>query len=317
MSGGRTVSSSKWGRSPRWAALGLFLSAAGGAGCSLKARPLPHPPQAEPAPTTQETAVEPAVMDWSYTGANGPNSWGKLRDEWAACGQAGQSPIDLPLSDLDPSTDKNQNPSSRTHSALSSSKLEVKLGSLPLQVQSDGRLVTVHGTSTQILSIDGQPASLDRIELHQPAEHKLSGVAMDFEMVLWFARPNASPVLLSLLFRQGAENTALNALLMRLPQERSYGKTVLGTQLQLSELINQPEAKVLSYSGSLSAPPCTAEIPRLVYMYVGELSAEQLQQLRKVVPHSQRPVQALGERNVVAVVLSNGATASSPSDAPN
>lgn len=265
----------------------------------------------------QETAVEPAVTDWSYTGGNGPDSWEKLRDEWSACGQAGQSPIDLPLSDLAPSTDKNQSPSGRTHSPRSSSKLEVKLGSLPLQVQSDGRLVTVHGASTQILNIDGRPASLDRIELHQPAEHKLSGVAMDFEMVLWFARPSASPVLLSLLFRQGAENKALNALLTRLPQERSYEKTVLGTQLQLSELIDQPEAQVLSYSGSLSAPPCTAEVPRLVYMYVGELSAEQLQHLRKVVPHSQRPVQTLGERTVVAVALSNSASASSPSDASN
>lgn len=274
--------------------------------CSLTPRPWPEAPDKEVAAASEEAGDTQGELDWSYSGQNGPSAWAGLQETWADCGKVSQSPVDLPLTALtEPSPDKKPTPreGSAVEPPFAATTVESQLGTLPLQVKSDGRLVTIHGANSQILNVGGKPASLDRIELHRPAEHRLGGVEFDFEMVLWFSRAGDVPVGMSLLFRKGAENAVLGPLLNQLPKERVYNKTSIGSQLALSELFNHADPTFLSYWGSLSAPPCTEGIPRLVFARVGEISEAQLKLLVEKLPDASRPLQALGDRAVGLVPL--------------
>lgn len=310
----------------QWAACVVLMM-----GCSPKPRPWPEVPSSPPdavGPAAGSESRDP--HDWFYTGSAGPSAWGTLRPEWSACADVEkQSPVDLPLEVLTaqpasaPPTGAKKpdtGPEARAEAPFSGVKLDSRLGALPLEVSSDGRVVQLTGAASQTISVDGKLATLKRGELRRPAEHVLGGVTFDFEIVLWFSQEDNSPLALSLLFRQGAENTALASLIAGLPTLPHYGPTMLSGRLPLGELLGAAKegGKFLSYWGSESVPPCTAPVARLVFAYVGEISREQVDKLRTALPSLMaRPVQPLGPRAVGVVELNQPSTAApASSDTP-
>jgi carbonic anhydrase len=199
-------------------------------------------------------------------------------------------------------------------SSLLGASIAPRFATLLLEASSDGQAVRLGGDIQEGLVIDTRLAPLDSIELHAPAEHKLGGTQQDLELVLWVKDATLGPVALSLLFRQGAENAALAPLASSLPPSGSYERKLLKTTLPLQQLIPAGQT-LLTYEGSLSAPPCTAGVKRLVLGKVGEISAAQLAQFRKAIPNNARPVQPLGDRTVSAVPLV--ATSVAPASAPD
>jgi carbonic anhydrase len=180
---------------------------------------------------------------------------------------------------------------------------------LLLEASSNGQAVRLGGDIQQGLVIDGRLAPLDSMELHVPAEHKLGGTQQDLELVLWVKDATLGTVSLSLLFRKGAENAALAPLSSTLPPIGSYERKLLKTTLPLQQLVPAGQT-LLSYEGSLSVPPCTAGVKRLVLAKVGEVSPAQLELFRKALPNNARPTQPLGDRTVSAVPLVATSTAS-------
>ncbi len=298
--------------------------------CTPKARPWPEVPDAPPETSGPSAgADERDPHDWFYTGSAGPNAWGTLRPEWAPCADAEkQSPIDLPLAALTaPASgatgssakkpDEVQDPSAKA--PFGGAKLDSRLGALPIEVSSDGRVVQLTGAASQTISIDGKLATLKRGELRRPAEHALGGVTFDLELVLWFNLEDSSQLALSLLFRTGAPNTALAALIDGLPKLPHYQPTLVSGRLPLAELLTSPTSggRFLSYWGSESTPPCTAPVARLVFAQVGEISPEQVEKLRTALPALMaRPVQPLGARAIGVVELTQASVASTPTQEP-
>lgn len=278
--------------------------------CTPRERPLPEvPASADPSGAGSSATATPGTVDaqrWSYAGANGPDHWAELREEYRACGaEEGQSPIDLPLSalgsaSLGSASFGQESKAGRQGEAIG--QVIQSLGELPLEASSDGRVVRLAGASTQLISIDGKVAELESVELHSPAEHSLGGVTFDLELVLWF-KGEAGQSALSFLYRQGQTSPELTPLVDQLPAFGSYEQTVLGGTLALGRLIPDGQ-ELLVYEGSGTVPPCTPGVRRMVLAWVGELSAEQLTALRRSTgAGSARPLQALGNRTVHAVPI--------------
>ena len=75
-------------------------------------------------------------------------------------------------------------------------------------------------------------------------------------------------------------------------------------------------AEVLAYQGSLSTPPCSGGVTRLVVTQVGEMSSDQLARLRQSVPESARPAAALGTRTITLRSLTKSSQNAKASDKP-
>jgi len=266
-----------------WIVLACALS-----GCTPEARPLPDVPAA---PTADGAAEGTSTRTWSYEGATGPEHWASLQPEWAPCGGPGQSPIDLPLDGIG------------TTAVPPELALTLDLPASPFRLQTDGPLVSLVGGSALSLSLDGQRWAVGRIEVHSPAEHRLGGQSFDVELVLHAQDPTGRHALLSLLYRTGAGNTAWDPLLQQLPEAPFSGSRALAGPVQLGGLV-PASAQVLTYEGSLSTPPCTTGVTRLVVAHVGELSGDQLARLRRAVPRSARPPTDRGARPITLRSLS-------------
>ncbi|HEY6081684.1 MAG TPA: carbonic anhydrase family protein [Polyangiaceae bacterium] len=273
----------------------------------------------EAPPKADQASLAAAASDWSYAGANGPEQWAKLKPEWSGCAAVGQSPIDLPLAALTPE----KKPAAPAPAAgapappkdpLAGLKVALNFAPLALQATSDGQQLRLDGDGVQGLLIDGRQAPLVAVDLHAPAEHKLGGVSPSLELVLWLKDTKLGSVALSVLFRSGAENAALAPLITNLPPLSVYHRKPLKAELALPALV-PAGATLFAYSGTLSAPPCTAGVTRLVLASMLELSPAQLAALAKAVPSGARPVQPLTDRVVTTVTLQPSPTPAPPAGA--
>jgi carbonic anhydrase len=238
--------------------------------------------------------------------------------------------VDLPLDGLGagegasppsdgPTDDSKGSPSDETSGPLEflqGVELTPQFADLPLEASNDGRLLSLAGAGTQGLSIAGKLAVLQTIEFHLPAEHRLGGTPVDLELVLWLKHPEKGRLALSLLFRKGQANGAIERLVERLPLEGTYERKLLNAAMPLPDLV-AGGGSLLTYLGSESTPPCQASIPRLVLAQVGELSSEQLGRLTDALPVlSGRPVQPLGDRKVQVLTLTSTPLSSSSENKP-
>jgi carbonic anhydrase len=278
----RVTGASGWIRG-RLAGARLALLAAGSAlACTPEARPLPEVPDGPGA----QAALEQRAS---------------LSPDWAACSEAGQSPIDLPLDGL------------AAPAAAPGLAVGLELPPAALTLRAIGEVVSLSGTPTPVLVLDGTRAMIESVEVHVPAEHSLNEATFDAELVFVAKGAGDRPILLSFLYRTGAANVALDPLLAQFPKGRVSGELKLSGQLALAGLV-PASAQLLAYDGSLSVPPCTTGVQRLVVAQVGELSTEQLAHLRQAVPRSARPTSPRGERTVTVRPFSSNpaATATTP-----
>jgi carbonic anhydrase len=218
---------------------------------------------------------------WSYSGEDGPEHWGRLRPQWAQCerGQR-QSPIDIVAARREPLP-----------------ALQFDYRPAPLRVVNDGHTVRVRFARGSRLLIGGEAHALQQFHFHVPGGDKLRGE--EFPMAMHFLHKSASGRLVSLvlLFRLGAENAALAALLPQLPARGEPERTVPGATVDPARWLPAVHG-YYAYDGSLTAPPCTEGVRWLVLKQPLELSAAQLARLAALFPRNARPVQPLHGRVV-------------------
>jgi len=289
---------SGWVRGRTARACVALLAGAGLAACTPEARPLPEVPDG---PTAQTAPEQKDQLGWSYQGQHGPDQWAKLSPQWAACAEGSQSPIDLPLDGI-------AAPTKEPGLAVG-----LELPPAAVTLHTSGEVVSLSASPTPTLVLDGSRTAIERVEFHVPAEHSLGGATFDAELVFVAQGAGGRPILLSFLYRTGAANPAFDPLLAELPQGRVSGELALKAQIPLAGFV-PATAPLIAYDGSLSAPPCTTGVERLVVAQVGELSAEQLTVLRQAVPRSARPAVPRGERGVTVRPFSSnpGATSTTP-----
>ena len=219
---------------------------------------------------------------WSYEGATGPEHWGDLSPDYAACKTGReQSPIDIahPVAADLPAIDFHYSAS-------------------PLKVIDNGHTVQVNYAPGSYISVSGKRYELVQFHFHHPSEEKIEGKASDLVIHLVHKDTEGRLAVVAVLFREGASNRAIKALVEHLP--RSKEKEMTAEQAIDAADLLPASRKYFGFAGSLTTPPCTEGVTWFVLRTPATLSKSELGTLAALYPHNARPVQPLNGRAVKA-----------------
>ena len=232
-------------------------------------------------PKDTATTAAPTPAHWTYEGAEGPDSWGKLDSTYATCGTGkSQSPIDL------------ANP---TKNDLSNIVFHYQPSEV--RILNNGHTVQVNYDPGSYIEIDGQRYDLVQFHYHAPSEHTINGKSFAAELHLVHKSASGQLAVIGILLEEGAVNTAYQPLLANLPAEKSPEKDA-GLKINALDLL-PTEQTTFRYSGSLTTPPCTEGVNWNVMVTPVQLSADQIAAFQKIFEGNNRPIQALNSRAMV------------------
>jgi carbonic anhydrase len=232
------------------------------------------------APADDSDAAPPAAggeVHWSYHGEEGPEKWGHLSEDFAAC-EAGdaQSPIDLP----DHAAEKlSGHPRITTSPTVGES------------VDTGHTIQLVPDDDASEIEWKDQEFGLEQVHFHMPSEHTVEGRAMDAEFHFVHTTEEGQALVIGVLAEEGdADNEAWQPFVDGAAEPGSDDLPIdVAAMLPTDPTFEE-------YAGSLTTPPCTEGVEWVVYHEPIELSAEQLAVLKKAYDHNARPVQPQGDR---------------------
>jgi carbonic anhydrase len=232
---------------------------------------------------TSATPAEHAAPHWAYEGATGPQAWSELDPASMVCKQGGaQSPIDL--------ADGLRAP------ALPG--LQLSYGQTKVKITNNGHTFQINTDKGSLLTIDGKRFELLQFHFHTPSEHTVDGRSLPIEMHLVHQASDKNLAVIGVLMAEGAPNMTLTKFWERLP--RGEGEAETGQTIDLKDLLPRNIDDYLTYSGSLTTPPCTESVRWIVLKRSVEVSKAQVAAFRAVFPMNARPTQPIGARIVLS-----------------
>lgn len=167
-----------------------------------------------------------------------------------------------------------------------------------MKIANDGHTVRVRFHNGSALHIGKQAYTLEQFHFHTPGGDRIEG--QQFPMAAHLLHKSQSGQLLAVgvLFRLGAENALLNALLPLIPKAGSGDHALAQAALNPLQLLPQ-DKHYYRYQGSLTAAPCTEGVEWLTLKEPVEISAQQLQRYKALFSDNMRAAQPLNGRRVV------------------
>ncbi|WVZ92543.1 hypothetical protein U9M48_038594 [Paspalum notatum var. saurae] len=226
---------------------------------------------AVPAARAQDETEHEEEFSYVAGDENGPEHWGEIKAEWAACGAGRmQSPIDL------------------SHGGVSLSR---SLGYLDHSYRPAQASVVNRGHDIMLrfdgdagsLVINGTAYRLTQLHWHSPAEHTVDGRRYDLELHLVHESAEKKNAVIAVLYEIGGHDALLHQLepfIRRVANQRDREERV--------GLVNPMAARgrasvYYRYMGSLTAPPCTEGVIWTIIKRVRTVSKYQLELLRDAV----------------------------------
>ncbi len=228
---------------------------------------------------SQDKAAEAAHTEvaWSYAGETGPDRWGMLSEEYAACAAGmAQSPIDVATASVE------------SHDLP---PLEFDYGNTTVRVETSGYGMVVTPETTQRLTIGEDQYTLLQFHPHGPSEHTIDGQSFPLEIHFVHQNDAGQLAVVGVMFEEGASSAAYEAIA---GAGREGGATM---EVNLAELL--PDAAgYITYDGSLTTPPCSEGVRWNLLTESMSLSSDQLAALAGDHGPTNRPVQPLSGRTV-------------------
>lgn len=229
-------------------------------------------------------AISPTLVsaaEWSYEGAHGPEHWAELNPGYAGCAGKNQSPVDL------------------------SGFVEAELPPLVFDYQLPAMTVTNNGHTVQVniaegnaITVDGQRFALRQFHAHAPSENTLEGKSFPLEVHFVHADASGNLAVVAVFFKEGAENSSLEAAWNPMPAVDSSRSVKPGAKF--FDTLLPSSRDYFRFSGSLTTPPCTEGVRWLVMKNPVTASARQIEALRHAVGHANnRPVQPVNARLIL------------------
>ena len=220
---------------------------------------------------------DPGQILWDYQGPKGPTSWGRLHPSFSLCENGlHQSPLHITAANTVTGPAQPLYPGPQP------------FGGIAIHT---GRGVEVKVDGINTLVLRGIEWQLVRVQFHHPAEeriHHQSAAPMSTDLL--YQNMSGQLAVVSVPMELGGANPFLEKIWAHMPLE--YGDRVYlpTAQLQLHELF-PPDLRYYEYLGSLTTPPCTEGVLRIVLKMPASVSPEQLRLLQRVAPSNARPPQ--------------------------
>ncbi|MBE0340471.1 carbonic anhydrase [Paenibacillus sp. 28ISP30-2] len=224
---------------------------------------------------------------WSYEGEEGPEHWGELEKDFAACGNGHeQSPVNIEHTHLEAS--HTQQP------------LQVHYTTAKASILNNGHTIQINtaGPGNTIV-VDGTRYTLKQFHFHHPSEHQIDGKNAEMELHFVHQSDNGRTAVLGVLIQRGKENKAFNSIWSKLPKDTTSQDAALEEGINLASLLPK-DLHSVRYNGSLTTPPCTEHVNWTILEQPIKMSADQISRFATIFPDNHRPVQQLGARELTA-----------------
>jgi carbonic anhydrase len=216
---------------------------------------------------------------WAYSGNEGPEHWGDLSDEFAACTSGkNQSPIDL------------------------SGAIDANLPELVFDYTSPGLVSEINNGHTiqenlkpgNYVTIRGQQYEALQFHFHSPSEHHVKGESYPMEVHIVHADEAGDLAVIGIMFEIGDRNPLLDQLDSFRPPDLPPNTEPVDYNAIISS-----RTEYFNYSGSLTTPPCSEGVLWIVLKEPITASEDQISQFfdtfgfstnRPIQPHNARTV---------------------------
>ncbi|KAL6661283.1 hypothetical protein ACP70R_000667 [Stipagrostis hirtigluma subsp. patula] len=245
---------------------------------------------AAPAARAQEETEREEEFSYVPGEENGPEHWGAIKPEWAACGTGRmQSPIDLSHERVTLVRSLGY----LNHSYRAAEASIVNRGhDIMIRFQGDAGSLVINGTAYY----------LRQLHWHSPTEHTVDGRRYDMELHMVHESAANKAAVIGILYEVGAPDAFLRKLepfIRRIADRRDREEHVgvvdpRGARGRASVYYR--------YMGSLTTPPCTEGVIWTIVKRVRTVSKHQMELLRDAVhddmEKNARPVQETNHRDI-------------------
>jgi carbonic anhydrase len=236
--------------------------------------------------SAQRAAIAPGGWrtPWSYEGTLGPDHWGSLDPDYAAC-NAGheQSPVDI---------------AGAVKAELPAIHFAYKSG--PVRLINNGYTavrVNYPPGNGNFLIVGDTRYELTQLHFHHPSEEYVRGAPSAMAAHFMHASSDGKVVGVTVLLRAGKSNATVQRLWDHMPQTPGPEREIAGMQIDPGGLLPH-DLGYYTYAGSQTAPPCTEGVIWFVLKTPVEISAAAIEAFAKLYPHDVRPTQPLNGRVV-------------------
>lgn len=233
----------------------------------------------------EKKSYEVQTAHWSYEGKTGPEHWGDINPDYAACTNGKeQSPINIGTSHV-VEDEKIADP-------------DIHYKPTVFSLSNNGH--TIQGNPSTLdnsIVVDNKEYKLEQFHFHTPSEHQFNG--QNFNMELHFVHKDANNqvAVLGLMIKEGVSNPYLEKAWNVIPTEKTTKDVKLTEPIDLMNLLPKDKDS-FRYNGSLTTPPCSEAVKWVVLEEPIEMSKEQIDKFRKIFSDNHRPVQPLNEREI-------------------
>ena len=236
-------------------------------------------------------------VHWSYSGEAGPAKWGELSPVYSACCNGKiQSPVDI--------AGGGTGGGAALKFDYRKTSLKIAHHEHVMDIIDNGHTIQVSVEEGSTLNSARDTYQLKQFHFHTPSEHTVDG--KHFPMEVHFVHQSAKGefAVVGAFYKEGPENENLAKLIANFPKAK--GDTQHFPDVQLDLQFHLPaKARVYSYIGSFTTPPCTENVEWFVLQEPVTASAAQLKAFADRLQNNNRPIQPLNDRKVGATDLKN------------
>lgn len=252
-----------------------------------------HKPRPSAAPRKPSAAVLAAVEahradkaaghggpagHWGYGGETGPAAWGGLKPEFATCANGKrQSPIDI-----------------RGGIAVDLAPVQFDYRASGFSVLDNGHTVQANVGAGNFIEVGGRRFELAQFHFHRPSEERINGRQYDMSVHLVHKDAEGRLAVVALLLERGAAQPVVQRVWNDLPLEKGEEQPA-SQPLDLNELL-PADRGYYTYMGSLTTPPCSEGVLRMVMRQPVPVSQAQIDIFSRLYPMNARPVQSASGR---------------------
>jgi carbonic anhydrase len=230
-------------------------------------------------------AAAQTTAPWDYLGKRGPLEWGRLDPAYRACSKGHeQSPIDIRGAHL--------------NKALQPIEFHYIAG--PVTLENTGHTIVVHVDPGSYIVANGVRYDLVQFHFHHPSEEAVKGKLTDMDIHLVHKSADGKYAVIAIRLNETMDfpNATLATLWEHLP-------ATVGQSEKITAMVNPGgllpgDRGYWTYTGSLTAPPCTEGVQWFVFEQTVNISQEQFRAFAALYKMNSRPLQDPHGRRIEA-----------------